>query len=380
MTAHAKRSPSSAHRWMNCPGSAEAEAQYSDTSNEYAAWGTYAHEVSEDCLSLGFDAADFIGQTKVVDGFEFTVDAEMADCCQVYLDEVRSDEDEGEGWAERRLVVNDECWGTGDHVRRGPTWIKVRDLKTGFNIVEPTSPQLKIYALGALLDSEINTHGGPFDVQQVHAEIVQPRAIHPDGPVRSETWTPHQLITWQVEELLPAVAATYGLDAPFVAGDWCKYCKHQAGCPVFNAQSQCTDDTIASMSAEELGDELDQIPLYKERIKALEAEGAKRVNLGHPPIGKDGPYKVVMGTKHKIWGPAAEDKIKAKIGDKAYTQSLKSPAQIAKLAGGKELAAKYAFKPQGQPQLASAADKREPMQQKTASEMFAKHMTEPKGT
>ncbi|MCU7904193.1 MAG: DUF2800 domain-containing protein, partial [Candidatus Thiodiazotropha sp. (ex Lucinoma aequizonata)] len=33
---HATLSPSSAHRWMNCPGSVFEEAQYTDHSNEYS--------------------------------------------------------------------------------------------------------------------------------------------------------------------------------------------------------------------------------------------------------------------------------------------------------------------------------------------------------
>ena len=49
--AHALLSASSAHRWLACPPSAVAAAAYENTSSEYAAEGTMAHEVAEIVVS-----------------------------------------------------------------------------------------------------------------------------------------------------------------------------------------------------------------------------------------------------------------------------------------------------------------------------------------
>lgn len=45
--AHALFGPSSAHRWLECPGSVLLEQGMPDTASESAAEGTLAHELAE---------------------------------------------------------------------------------------------------------------------------------------------------------------------------------------------------------------------------------------------------------------------------------------------------------------------------------------------
>lgn len=47
MSNHALLSPSSAHRWLNCPLAPRLEAEFPDTSSDYACEGTLAHSVCE---------------------------------------------------------------------------------------------------------------------------------------------------------------------------------------------------------------------------------------------------------------------------------------------------------------------------------------------
>jgi hypothetical protein len=89
--SHAKRSPSSAKRRKLCPGSPVMEEGRPDNPSRFAAEGTVAHTVMELCLQpvveaseLGLaeeatDAEAFVGRIFEADGFEFTVDMEMAD-------------------------------------------------------------------------------------------------------------------------------------------------------------------------------------------------------------------------------------------------------------------------------------------------------------
>jgi hypothetical protein len=59
--AHATLSPSSAVRWMACPGSVALTAGMPDHGSDHAAEGTVAHEVAQRCLQGSVDAASMIG-------------------------------------------------------------------------------------------------------------------------------------------------------------------------------------------------------------------------------------------------------------------------------------------------------------------------------
>lgn len=98
MTTHSKSSPSSADRWMLCPGSAALpeNAPGQGGSSSYADEGTAAHTLGAECLEDGTNATDHIGrviEVKDDDGTvrsTWTVDADFADAVQVYIDDVRS--------------------------------------------------------------------------------------------------------------------------------------------------------------------------------------------------------------------------------------------------------------------------------------------------
>lgn len=84
--AHAQLSPSSAERWMTCPGSVALSKGAPDDSSSFADEGTDAHELAAKCLESGKDAADFIGETM---GKGNVVGADMAFHVQGYVDYVR---------------------------------------------------------------------------------------------------------------------------------------------------------------------------------------------------------------------------------------------------------------------------------------------------
>ena len=107
MSAHAKLSPSSAERWMRCPGSVALCDGLPDTSSTFADEGTAAHFLASECLDEGCDTGAFLNRTIVVDrashstywlpgapgatasASQFVVTSEMALAVQDYLDYVR---------------------------------------------------------------------------------------------------------------------------------------------------------------------------------------------------------------------------------------------------------------------------------------------------
>jgi hypothetical protein len=128
------------------------------------------------------------------------------------------------------------------------------------------------------------------------------------------------------------------------------------------------DEGAPELTPEQLGRILDLQELGKIVFKA-----ASKTAFGLLSNGKTVPgVKLVNSRTNREWKKGAEKSIKRKFGKRAMVPAkLKSPAQIDEMPGGKDVSARWAFKPEGGTTIASEKDPRRRINRDTKS-LFTK--------
>lgn len=373
--AHAKLAPSSAARWINCPGSIRETEGVVETSSAYANEGTAAHELANHCLEQNVDPSASLGHMIDIrakdhrirqsgiepDGkYVWPVTDEMVESVGLYVDHVKGLVEKAGALAiidvEQRLDMrhlHPGIFGTGDAVVYDieGEHLHVCDFKYGKgHIVEVrNNPQLGLYGAGAA------RRYSKYRLKQITLHVVQPRTQ--GEPIKS--WETDLLELMEFEEDIKKWAiATDAPDAPLVAGEWCSgnFCPIRATCAVRRqtvmaaAQAEFDDvgelvlPAISKLTPEQRGTILRQADQIFGFVKAVqEAEHANAL-AGNPPAG----FKLVAKRANRAWKLGEDDvvaHIKSDLGGgydmrNLYTEpKLLSPAQVEKVIGKKEFAA-----------------------------------------
>ena len=358
---HSVLSASAAKRWMSCPGSVRlCKLCPPAPESKYAREGTVAHGIAEIALRGTRDLWECIDDPDVT--------PEMLDHAHAYAAYVKGLRGPlGKLWTEKRIrlkAYDKRAFGTADAVVFSGEHLYVVDYKYGAGVAVDVieNPQLRFYALGALA-----TLPEKFVecIETVSMTVFQPRADHDDGPIRRETLSIVDLLTWGQDVLKPAMERTKDKDALLASGEHCRWCPALAYCPEHGRMppeiggGDITRTPLRSLpkprdlSPQQLGIALDARPVIEEWFKAIHALSLEQLEHGKTIPG----YKLVVGRKSKYWTDEQGAEAAMKFaGISPYTAStLVSPAAAIKRGFDPTpfMAEKF-----GQPSIAAVASKR----------------------
>jgi len=398
---HAKLSASGSSKWLNCPGSVEAESKISNKPSVYAEEGTLAHELADICLknyinscALNNDyksALDRIGEIIECESDEKVISTvvteEMAKFVQEYIDYVLAYETKNSQlYTESKVDFSNivpEGFGTSDAaiIDYDTGICHIFDLKygKGVEVTAIKNTQAQLYALGFYNELKC------LDViKSFKIHIVQPRIYN------YSSWeiTLDDLVKFG-EYASKKANEALSSNAPRIPGEkQCEWCNAKATCPALKKHTEdtilssfenlnkdeeyefCTDDTKDLLVGNDndaptqqelypyLNDKqlkliLDNKNLIENFLKSVEEHIYDRLLNGEKFEG----YKLVESSSKRKWVDNAEEILKNKLGEDAYEKKL-----IGITAAGKKLKKdeieELTYKPKGKIKLAPSFDKR----------------------
>lgn len=352
---HCELSPSAASRWMACPGSVALNRRLPKTpSSFYAEEGTAAHEMGEECLRSKKDPQDLLGEFWTDgEGTKHEIDQEMVDAIQTYVDYIRGLLAGACVWysIERQFFLDAinppaPMYGTADFVGIVGDALEVVDYKHGKGVaVEvPENKQLMYYALGAYISipQEMLPH-----IRRVRITVIQPRAYHAAGPIRSWELSTLDLLDYAMD-LFAMAEVALAPGAPLSTGDHCRWCAAKGVCPeatnravaIAKGEFKVLQDKPAPPEAtlltpEQLADFLPKFDAVEAWMKGVREHAYNLLMKGTPVPG----YKLVDKRATRKW--ADENEVEKWIlaaghnPGKLHETSLLSPAKAEKVLGKK---------------------------------------------
>ncbi|WP_312637005.1 DUF2800 domain-containing protein [Oscillibacter sp.] len=274
---HARKSPSSAHRWIHCPASIKLSEGIPTTTSPYAEAGRLAHSIAELKARKRFSVLTkraFNAQLKKLQEDEHYA-AEMDGYTDLYVETLEQhamafhsapfialETSVPVGIFTQEVKENGSAaTGTADciQIAEGVLWITDYKNGAGVPVDADHNPQMMLYALGALAMYAL-VYGD--SIQAIKTTIVQP-ALH---SVSDWEISRAELEAWGREVLTPAAMLADSEDpGEPCPGDWCRFC------PLKN---QCRERANKVLAVEAFGKKLPPLLSDAEVGQALQrAEG-----------------------------------------------------------------------------------------------------------
>lgn len=375
---HSERSPSAADRWMTCPGSVQLSRLFDDETSIFAAEGTCAHWVREQCLNdRSKNVEDYVGTIIHADGYYFEVLPEWVGYLQPTIDWARdvSSKRGCEMVVEYRVDLSRWLPGDSGTLDLGittPDIIYINDEKFGQGVLVEAerNRQQMIYALGFWWNhARHKTKATIFRLM-----IDQPRAR--GGVGSSWDCTLEELLEFG-EEVRAAGELTRDPDAPLVvSAKGCQFCKvlSNLACPAvhdFVQEAAGLNPDIPKLKGPLIMPEIEKLDMDRrlyllKNWSIISKYGSllKQDVLSDAMSGEPTPgFKAVATEGDRMW--VSEESVieffRGKIPDKdLFNKQLKSPAQVEKIAGTRtwKQAQELIVRPEGPPALVPESDKR----------------------
>lgn len=356
---HARYAPSSASKWINCPGYVQLVENVvkefgEEKSSEAAQEGTEAHVIAAEILESR-------NPTRALRAAD--IDQELHDCLWYYVDIVEGFLDGLDKQdlnpalcVEKRVGSDGQLYGTADCIISHDDGIIIVDYKHGKGVyVDADSWQLKVYGFLAICEEYGGYTEALHTTGQVTLCVVQPRYIEKGVPLtRSVVYEIKDFMQRFGALIVEALNRNAEEELRYFPGEHCTFCYAKALCPqkqeVIKQALQIEEDDLKDL--EKLKFILDnekEIYSIVKKTKALALTGLENGMLDPEALG----YGLAKQIGNRVWAhPKGEEGLAPLLRshgvDKktVWVRKLISPAQAEKLVDDKKWLTKYVERPE----------------------------------